>query len=139
MSRRVAERPRKPAPRARRSGARLRVKLWLESGGKSVLCRHMSEILQAVDETGSIKEAAAAVGRSYRFVWSRIKESEKAIGAALVETHVGGRDAQRSRLTPLARDLVTSFEGLRSEVSRLIDGAFSRELKETLRRHGCRG
>ena len=138
MSRRVAERPRKLNSRSRRS-VRPRVKLWLESGGEPALCPFLSEMLKAVDETGSIKEAAETVGRSYRFVWSRIKEAERAAGATLVETHVGGRDTNRSELTPLARDLVQTFDALRDEISRLVEGTYSRQLKDILRRHARRG
>ena len=125
----------KPRPKA----VRPRVKLWLEAGDESVFCRGLCDMLQAVDETGSIQEAAVSVGRSYRFVWSRIKEAERAIGATLVETQVGGADANRSRLSPLARDLVGHFDELRTEVHRLVDGVFARRLSATLRRHGHRG
>jgi molybdate transport system regulatory protein len=111
------------------------VKFWLESGGESVLCRHLSEILQAVEKTGSIKEAAAVVGRSYRFVWARIKGAEESLGATLVETRVGGRDARRSGLTPLARDLVESFDVVSRELSRRVDATYRRELDQLLRRH----
>lgn len=57
------------------------------------------EILQAVAATGSIKEAAANLGKSYRYVWGRIKKAEKAIARELVTTHVGGSGVQRSELT----------------------------------------
>lgn len=118
-----------------RLAVRPRVKLWLESDGECVICRGVCEILQAVGETGSIKHAAAEVGRSYRFVWSRIKEAEEALGAGLVDAHVGGRWTQRSRLTPLARDLLAEFDGLRTAVFELVDHEFSRRLDATLEKH----
>jgi molybdate transport system regulatory protein len=113
-----------------------RVKLWLEANGESVLCRGLCDMLRAVDETGSIKEAAAQVQRSYRFVWSRIKEAESAFHATLVETRVGGHGAQRSELTPLAHDLLRDFEGLCQQIYHLVDEVFGEQLKTTLRRHG---
>ena len=115
---------------------RPRVKLWLESDGKSVLCRGLCDMLRAVDETGSIKEAAARIQRSYRFVWSRIKEAEAAFGVTLVETRVGGHGANRSELTPLARDLLRDFEGLCQQVYHLVDEVFADQVTTTLRRHG---
>lgn len=114
------------------------VKLWIEAGGESILCRGLSCILQAVEETGSIKEAAAHVGRSYRFVWARIKQAERAFGATLVETHVGGRGTRRSELSPLAQDLLRDFDQLCQQVRRVADDAFEQQMKATLRRHGCR-
>jgi molybdate transport system regulatory protein len=120
---------------SRAKTVRPRVKVWLEADGDSVLCRGLSDILRAVDETGSIKSGAAKVGRSYRFVWARIKEAETAFGSSLVESRVGGREAKRSELTPLARDLLNVFDEMCAKVYQLVDGRFAEQVKETLRRH----
>jgi molybdate transport system regulatory protein len=124
-----------PGPDAR-TDVRPRVKLWVESGGESFLCGGMCGILRAVDQTGSIKHAAAEVGRSYRFIWSRIKQAEQALGHPLVETQMGGADGRRSSLTPLAKELLEQFESLRDEIGHLVDEVFARRLEETLQRHG---
>lgn len=124
-----------PLKMSRAKTVRPRVKVWLEADGDSVLCRGLSDILRAVDETGSIKSGAAKVGRSYRFVWARIKEAETAFGSSLVESRVGGREAKRSELTPLARDLLNVFDEMCAKVYQLVDGRFAEQVKETLRRH----
>jgi molybdate transport system regulatory protein len=111
------------------------VKIWLEADGDSVLCRGLCDILRAVAETGSIKSAAAKIGRSYRFVWSRIKEAEDAFGARLVETRVGGREANRSELSPLATELLHDFETLCQQVYQLVDSTFAEQLQTILNRH----
>ena len=112
-----------------------RVKLWLSANGESVFCRGLCDILQAVEATGSIKEAAARVDRSYRFVWARIKEAEQAIGGTLVETHVGGRGTQRSQLSPLARELIQEFEAVCTELRQLVDVKFAKRLSRIWSRH----
>ncbi|MCA9026923.1 MAG: LysR family transcriptional regulator [Planctomycetaceae bacterium] len=114
---------------------RPRVKLWLESEEESVLCGGLCAMLRGVEETGSIKHAAERVGRSYRFVWARIKHAEDALGRQLVETHLGGRGSNRSELTDLAVDLLREFDDLRSEVYHLVDNVFTQRLNETLSRH----
>jgi molybdate transport system regulatory protein len=88
-----------------------------------------------VADTGSIKAAAKSVGKSYRHVWSRIKETEQAIGAVLVTTQVGGRDLRRSELTHLGSDLVRDFDTLREQVFSLVEREFQRRLSATLDRH----
>ena len=115
---------------------RPRVKLWIESDAQSVLCVGMCDILRAVAKTGSIKQAAAELDRSYRFIWARIKEAEAAFGHRLVETQIGGEDRRRSSLTPLAVDLVEQFDAAREEVCQLVDRTYARRLRQTLRRHG---
>jgi molybdate transport repressor ModE-like protein len=125
-----------PAKNTRRSRARLapRVKVWIEIDGEYVFGRGISDILKAVDQAGSIKQAATDLGKSYRYVWKRIKEAEEALGKALVETHVGGRDAHRSDLTPLARALVEEFDRLRAKMGDCLTNEFSDRLQRLLNR-----
>jgi molybdate transport system regulatory protein len=114
------------------------VKLWLEANGENVFCRGMAEVLEAVQRTHSIKGAAAEVGRSYRYIWARIKQTEEALGAKLVAAQVGGRGAERSELTPLAVELLQEFSHMRAEVYRLIDDVSARRLAALLKRHAPR-
>jgi molybdate transport system regulatory protein len=115
-------------PPSRRTTPRLvpRVKVWLEQEGGYVFGLGIAEILQAVDRTGSIKQAARDLGKSYRYVWGRIKQAEKAFGQSLVEAHVGGSGSQRSSLTPVARRMVTNFLDLRGRMLRLVEQEFAR-------------
>jgi molybdate transport system regulatory protein len=101
------------------------VKVWLEAGGKYAFGFGLCEMLQAVGRTGSIKQAAADLDKSYRYVWGRIKEAERALGRQLVETQVGGRDTQRSSLTPVAREMVTAFLELRDCLKRATEHEFA--------------
>ncbi|MGV3608933.1 MAG: winged helix-turn-helix domain-containing protein [Planctomycetaceae bacterium] len=107
------------------SQCRPRLKLWLEFEGEHVFCSGMCQILQAVEKTGSIKDAATAIGKSYRFVWDKIKRSEKALGQTLVDAQVGGRGPRRSSLSPLGTQLVQEFLTLRKELLQLADSHFA--------------
>ncbi len=93
-----------------------RVKVWLEIDGGYAFGFGISEILQAVDRAGSIKQAAADLGKSYRYVWGRLKKAEQVLGRRLVETQVGGQGTQRSALTPEARRLTSAFQAFRSRM-----------------------
>ena len=93
-----------------------RVKVWLEIGGEYVFGWGICEILQAVRESGSIKDAAAQLGKSYRYVWGRVKEAESALGEPLVATRVGGVIEQRSDLTPLASQLIEDYAEFRQRM-----------------------
>ena len=103
-----------------------RVKVWLESGGRYGFGFGVSEILQAVERTGSIKQAADELGKSYRYVWGRIKDAEEAIGQSLVETRVGGQGTQRSFLTESAKQLVADFLAMRDRMIRVMEQEFAR-------------
>jgi molybdate transport system regulatory protein len=113
--------PAKSASGKTKSAVRPRVKLWLEFEGEHVFCSGLCQILEAVRKTGSIKEAATEVGKSYRFVWDKIKSAERKLGQTLVAAQVGGAGIRRSTLTPLADDLVGKFLALRKELHAVMD------------------
>lgn len=103
-----------------------RVKVWLEAEGHYAFGFGLAEMLQAVDRAGSIKQAAADLGKSYRYVWGRIKEAEEALGRQLVEAHVGGTGTQRSNLTPVSRRMVADFLAVRARLMDLVEQEFRR-------------
>jgi molybdate transport system regulatory protein len=102
-----------------------RVKVWLEINGSYAFGHGLCEMLHAVEHAGSIKQAARDLGKSYRYVWGRIKEAEKTLGRQLVETQVGGKDAQRSCLTPEARQLAADFQAVRLRMIQRVKDEFS--------------
>jgi molybdate transport system regulatory protein len=93
----------------------------LETEGRYAFGFGLSEILRAVDRAGSIKHAADDLGKSYRYIWGRIKEAEQALGQRLVETHVGGQGTHRSSLTSAARQLVDAFLAVRSRMMEVVE------------------
>ena len=116
--------------RSRRSSARrkkieARVKVWLEIDGEYVFGFGISEILKAVQSTGSIKAAAERLGKSYRHIWARIKDAEQNLGQPLVETRVGGAGSDRSSLAPLAGQLVEDYDALRQRMFDVVRQEFS--------------
>jgi molybdate transport system regulatory protein len=100
------------------------VKLWFESEGEYVFGYGIALILEAIERLGSIRAATDELGQSYRYIWGRIKTCEKRLGRPLVESTVGGADRHRSRLTPLGRQLTTSFLALRTELLDIADKRF---------------
>lgn len=113
-----------------------RTKLWLEVNSQYVFGLGISNILKAIQHTGSIKAAAREVGKSYRHVWDKIKQAEQALGVPLVQTQVGGKDTRRSELSELAQDLVRDFDAFRQRLFELVQVEFSDRLRDTLQKHG---
>ena len=107
------------------NSVRPRVKVWLELRGEYVFGHGLAQMLEAVRETGSIKEAAKSLGKSYRYVWGRIKQAEESIGESLVATQVGGMGPHRSELTPKAAELLEAFLALRQRMTEVLDQEFS--------------
>lgn len=76
-----------------------------------VFARRDAELLEAIDEAGSLNKAAAALGRSYSRCQKRVDALEDAFGP-LVERTRGGAGGGGSRLTDEARTLLARFERL---------------------------
>lgn len=129
-----SRKPARPAPLCLQP----RVKVWLEAEGRYVFGLGLSDILQAVDETGSIKEAAGRLGKSYRHVWGRLKQAEEALGLRLVETHVGGTGSRRSFLSPQARQLLRDYLALRGRMREVVEQEFARRFRVSLPSDGPR-
>lgn len=101
-----------------------RAKIWLEVDGEYAFGSGMSKILKAVAQEGSIKAAAASLGKSYRYIWARIKSAEKSLGEQLVETQVGGQGAKRSALTDRGQRLTAHYDALRQRVLEVLEEEF---------------
>ena len=115
-----------------------RVKVWLELDDQYVFGFGLSEILKAIQASGSIKAAAELLGKSYRHVWTRVKEAEEALGEPLVDTRVGGKLVNRSSLTELAGRLVSDFDALRQRMFEVVQQEFSSRFAAALDRKSPR-
>src|SRR5882762_4312298 len=67
MGSKTALRSRGQAAGIKRTPLVPRVKVWLETEGHYALGFGLSQILEAVQKAGSIKQGAAALGKSYRY------------------------------------------------------------------------
>lgn len=101
---------------------------WAEIDGEVVLSEWRVQLLQAIDETGSITGAAQQLDIPYRLAWERVHEMEQALGQSLVDAQVGGAGGGGATLTPLARDYVRRWhefhQGLEITVAQRFAAAF---------------
>lgn len=107
-----------------------RQKLWLEADGRLVMSDYRVRLLELVAETGSLAEAAAALGLSYRRAWGKVKELEANMGRALVRSEVGGAGGGRTALTPDAEALVAAYRRFQERVEREVERAYAAELRD---------
>ncbi len=102
--------------------------LWLELQGEVLLSVWRVKLLEAIEETGSITSAAAAMNVPYRRAWQRLHEMEERLGIPLVATEIGGVGGGGARLTSEAKDLIRRFhcfsDGLTEEIQERFENAF---------------
>jgi molybdate transport system regulatory protein len=98
--------------------------VWLEKKGELIFGEGKSELLKAIDQTGSINRASLKLGISFRQAWSHITAIERRMGFKIIERTKGGRSGGGSRLTPLGRDLIRRFDCLNDAVNNFTDHKF---------------
>jgi molybdate transport system regulatory protein len=112
-----------------------RSKLWIEQDGRIVLSDYRVRLLELIDETGSLADAAAAMQLSYRRAWGKVREIEQNLGVKLVESAAGGAGGGGSQLTEEGRRLVRLFEEFRTSAERDLEREFRRVFSRGRRRN----
>ena len=91
-----------------------RMHIWMETKEDGMLLGlGRIQLLELVEELGSLNKAAAAMGMSYRAAWGRMKQTETVIGEPLVERSGPKKGFQ---LTPLGHDMVRLFRAWHRDV-----------------------
>ena len=87
---------------------RLSIRIDFEPSG-SALGPGMAEMLERVDQLGSIRKAAASMDMSYRKAWLLLHGMQLTFGRPAVSTETGGPSGGGARLTELGRDLLRIY------------------------------
>lgn len=74
-------------------------------------------LLHLIEETGSLRSAAAQMGLSYSKALAIVKRAEAELGFAMTEKTIGGRGGGGSRLTPEAETFLHKYEVYRDACS----------------------
>ena len=81
-------------------------------------------LLRAVEETGSLRAAAASMGMAYSKAWRIIRTAEGVFGCKLLDSTIGGRHGGGARLTPQAERLLGAYNAYVADLKAYADGKF---------------
>lgn len=95
-------------------------RFWLTSGEESLGGRGRIELLERIAETGSIRQAAMAMGMSYRAAWDAVDAMNRRTGLVLISRKTGGNRGGGAELGAEGRRLIALFKTLEREHERLI-------------------
>jgi len=68
------------------------------------------ELLRAIDQHGSLSEAAKSIGLSYRRAWLLVKDLNDTFSRPITTSTVGGRTGGGVCVTPLGKMLIGAYE-----------------------------
>jgi molybdate transport system regulatory protein len=105
----------------------IRSKFWVEQNGELVLSDWRVELLEVIEETGSLAAASTRLDVPYRVAWGKIKEIEARLGIALLESRTGGATGGSTRLTEAGQTLVARYRRFQQGLPDLIRQRFEEE------------
>ena len=100
---------------ARKRNLQYTFRLYLNADSQRVLGKGGAQILEAIDEYGSIAAAAEELEMSYKFTWDYLIRMRRRLHQPVIVTRRGGtRDGKKkggggTTLTPAARALLKEF------------------------------
>ncbi len=108
---------------------KMSLKLWKED---KVFGPGICQLLMKIDETGSMHQAAAAMGLAYSKAWKMMKTTEQGLGFALTERVSGGRQGGGSQVTKEGRQMMERYLAFEQEASQAVDELFEKYFGEYL-------
>ena len=108
-----------------------RLKVWVVFGDRVKFGDGRARLLELVDELGSLKQAVAQIGMSYRHGWGYFRELERASGLKVLERRPGEGPRGGMRLTPEGRRLLARYRRFRVGLDRTVERQFKRAFKKS--------
>jgi molybdate transport system regulatory protein len=101
---------------------KLRSSQWIvDEHNNIIIGKGRAEILENIERTGSINQAAKAMKMSYKAVWSKIKATEKHLNTAIV--HADRKEG--TRLSEEGKELLEKYRFLKDKCMSADDKIFS--------------
>lgn len=103
-----------------------RLRLRLMAGEEIAIGPGKSDLLAAIEETGSISAAGRRLDMSYRRAWLLVETMNRCFQAPLVEAVKGGAKGGGARLTKLGSEVLTSYRLMEAKAEKAISGEVSK-------------
>jgi molybdate transport system regulatory protein len=87
--------------------------LWIECNGERFFGPGPVELLERINDTGSISQAAKQMHMSYKKAWEIINVVNTHAARLLVVTQVGGNSGGGAIITPEAKEMIAWHRSLR--------------------------
>src|SRR5215471_6730591 len=81
-------------------------------------------LLEHIDSSGSLSEAARKLKMSYRRAWLLLEDLNTSFQQPVAEMSVGGRGGGGASLTPFGTELVSAYRDLETQIRKRAQTAF---------------
>jgi len=101
-----------------RAVAKTRIRILL--GSAFAIGPGKADLLQAIEQTGSISAAARSLGMSYRRAWLLIDTMNQCFREPLVDTATGGKGGGGAQITPFGKAALRAYRAMEVAAARSI-------------------
>jgi|ERR1039458_5062361 molybdate transport system regulatory protein len=95
-------------------------RVWFNSDEEKLLGKGRVELLERINKTGSILQAAEGMKMSYRQAWQMVKEINERAKSPLVEKQLGGKNGGGAIVTEEGKKAIEQFHKLENKVKAFI-------------------
>jgi molybdate transport system regulatory protein len=88
------------------------VRIGIPFGDSYAMGPGKADLLEAIQQTGSISAAGRKLGMSYRRAWLLVDEMNHCFHDPLVEAHLGGAGGGGAKVTPLGLEALRRYRDL---------------------------
>ncbi|MGC1403877.1 MAG: LysR family transcriptional regulator [Thermodesulfobacteriota bacterium] len=100
---------------------KIQFKVWLEKDNLVLFGEGRKQLLQAIEDQGSLAQAAKKMSMSYRAAWGRLKASEGRLGFPLAEKDTSQGKKGGLHLTPKGKALLDQYTVIHRAMEKLVD------------------
>ncbi|WP_240348150.1 winged helix-turn-helix domain-containing protein [Longitalea arenae] len=95
--------------------------IWVEGKGTRFFGPGPVELLQLIQETGSINQAARKMGMSYKKAWEIVSRLNEIMDSPMVITATGGEKGGGSTISEEAKQMIAWYQSLRDKFRRFME------------------
>ncbi len=100
---------------------KIHFKVWLEKDMRVLFGEGRRDLLQAIEDHGSLAQAAKKMNMSYRAAWGRLKASEDRLGFPLAEKDIEQGKKGGLHLTRQGKALLDQYTTIHKTMEALVD------------------
>jgi molybdate transport system regulatory protein len=99
----------------------IRVRCWVDVDGVKFFGPGRAELLEYIQESGSIAKAAKSMGMSYKKAWDMVEELNTKGKSPFVITHKGGQQGGGAEITETGKKAVAAFRKLNKRIQAIAE------------------
>ncbi|EDZ63396.1 molybdate-dependent transcriptional regulator [Sulfurimonas gotlandica GD1] len=95
-------------------------RIWFKKEGKNLLGNGRVELLEKIDEYGSISKASRAMKMSYKAAWDMVDAMNNISDKPLVQKVTGGKNGGGAQVTKVGKELINTFKKFKEFYNALL-------------------